>query len=190
MHDRLNRLADESKKKKNTNAWIVDWDRGALSAEKVAQRATTLIGDTCEKSLKESVAGVLEYVSVIERVYDSKVNSKNSTAPPVDFPHFGPLFHPPALDELELRGCTAPVKNQGWSAIRTAYGTRKNIKVIAEQYSCADHKIFIPTSPAFWKDRQPWVMGELPHFFKEAVVTRDLFDAVVELRPKSNRCFG
>ncbi|WVQ86101.1 hypothetical protein IAT38_008269 [Cryptococcus sp. DSM 104549] len=212
------RLPDETKKKKNSNAWVANWDGGALSPTAIKGRARKMSGEASAEQ-KEFAAGVLEYLSVLERVRASQMAVKRPTKPPLGFPYHGPQFHPPThidlwlhgqdfetqpnvarlepllvvhplffpelnLDKCPVSGCTGRVKKAGPTSIRTLYGVTGNVKVIGEQYVCSVHKGFSATAPEFWKGRQPWEMGSFPLFFKEAGMTRELFDLIAEMRVK------
>lgn len=63
---------DESQKRKNANNWIVDWKGGDLSDASIENRRNRWIKDKCHGTLQQMdfVAGVLEYMTVLERLKD------------------------------------------------------------------------------------------------------------------------
>ncbi|ALO69507.1 hypothetical protein CNH03015 [Cryptococcus deneoformans JEC21] len=208
---------DESQKRKNANNWIVDWKGGDLSDASIENRRNRWIKDKCHGTLQQMdfVAGVLEYMTVLERL------KNQSGCTPSSFPFYGPLFSPPSLEELQFRGksisanpssflvepvlvvhplfypemvldkcpkagCQSTVKRKGWKPFRSVYGVDHNIKVVSLQYICAEHGVYSPSADTYWEGCMPWEQGLLPHFLAKTAVTRELYDLIAEVRPKSS----
>ncbi|ODN73923.1 hypothetical protein L202_07429 [Cryptococcus amylolentus CBS 6039] len=78
-------LPDESRRKKNSNV--------ALNP-----------GGDCSPAQMKFIAGVLRYISVLERVHASQMDAKRPTKRPPGFPQHRPLFTPPTHTDLWLHG--------------------------------------------------------------------------------------
>lgn len=92
----------ESQKTENANNWLIDWKGGDLSNASWKQEKQQVDKDNCHCTLEQmdSVAGVLEYMTVLERLknqVNSMLSARKRLSPIATF-----LFSQAALHHLSL----------------------------------------------------------------------------------------
>ncbi|KAH8926138.1 hypothetical protein BT69DRAFT_1295110 [Atractiella rhizophila] len=163
--------------------WLVDWETMWTSQS---------VNDTVEKWKKNKnimgeegqlffAAQVLEYRKIVNRVLDKEINQG---AIPTGFPLYGPLFIPPTADYDHLR--------------------RRNISNSLEKFLVEPLLVLTPEYfPGYNMEKCPVkgcmakvekqglaltvaCMDGIPYFRESSAVTRELFNFITELRPKTD----
>ncbi|KAH8928063.1 hypothetical protein BT69DRAFT_1329893 [Atractiella rhizophila] len=92
------------------------------------------------------------------------------------------------MEKCPVKGCMAKVEKQGLAptGYRSVYGLSCNLKAIGCSLKCQTHGKWSTTSPNFWRNFQPYELDGIPYFRESSAVTRELFNFITELRPKTD----